>query len=44
MFENLLEIVNVNIDSIRKIIQTNDRLRKISEEGIVNIQQPKDNQ
>ena len=44
MFENLVEIVNVNINSIRAIIQTNDRLRKIVEEGRVNIQRPKDNQ
>lgn len=44
MFENLLEIVNVNIDSIRKIIQTNDRLRKIVAKGIINIEPPKDNQ
>ncbi|MGD1700461.1 MAE_28990/MAE_18760 family HEPN-like nuclease [Dapis sp. BLCC M229] len=44
MFENLLEIVNININSIKSIIQTNDRLRKIVEEGIVDIQRPKDNQ
>ncbi|NEO56687.1 MAG: hypothetical protein F6K54_28595 [Okeania sp. SIO3B5] len=44
MFENLLEIVNVNIDSIHKIIQTNDRLRKIVAKGIVNIQEPNNNQ
>ncbi|NEQ75818.1 MAG: hypothetical protein F6K23_23930 [Okeania sp. SIO2C9] len=44
MFDNLLEIVNVNINSIRAIIQTNNRLRKIAEKGIVNRQQSKDNQ
>lgn len=44
MFDNLLEIVNVNINSIRAIIQTNDRLRKIVEDRRVNIQRPKDNQ
>ncbi|NER02947.1 MAG: hypothetical protein F6K17_10080, partial [Okeania sp. SIO3C4] len=44
MFDNLLEIVNVNINSIRAIIQTNDRLRKIVEDRRANIQRPKDNQ
>ena len=42
--EGILENVNQDIDSIREIIQTNDRLRKIAKMGIVNIQQSKDNQ
>jgi len=29
MFDELLEIVNVNISTVKKIIQTNDRLREI---------------
>ncbi|NES78813.1 MULTISPECIES: MAE_28990/MAE_18760 family HEPN-like nuclease [Okeania] len=42
MFDNLLEIVNVNIDSISAMIQTNDRLRKIAKKGIVQTQKLKD--
>ncbi|NEQ36682.1 MAG: hypothetical protein F6K40_10500 [Okeania sp. SIO3I5] len=42
MFENLLEIINVNIESISAIIQTNDRLRKIAKTGIVDTQKLKD--
>ena len=47
MFEEIefiLKKVNQDIDSIREFIQTNDRLRKIADKGIVNIQQSKDNQ
>ena len=42
--EVILKNVNQDIDSIREVIQTNDRLRKIADKGIVNIQQSKDNQ
>ena len=42
--EGILENVNQDLDSIREIIQTNYRLRKIANKGIVNIQQSKDNQ
>ncbi len=47
MFEEIefiLKKVNQDIDSIREFIQTNDRLRKIADKGIVNIQQSKDHQ
>ena len=45
MFEEIeviLKNVNQDIDSIREVIQTNDRLRKTADKGIVNIQQSKD--